>query len=226
MTTLTGISEEDVFSDFLSSLYELAGGSKDVFNDIEKSWQEMINKMVVNDFIFNEEFQEKLKAWRKKVADLNREKIEKGMSPQTYKARLEELNKEYQGYMNEAREDLQVYKDAGIVADTDSHSQQATMNSINNISYDQADSLIGILTSHTIVQERISQGVDMLNVKFDQALIPITETRDIAADSRDILAGMAIHVEEIRDGVVDTLVPRIKNMDTEITRMRKAVEER
>ena len=93
------------------------------------------------------------------------------------------------------------------------------------MSYTQADSLIGIATAQQIALEQSRDRLDMLNVKADQVYMLTIESRDIAADSRQILAGMAIHVEEIRDGMVDTLVPAIKDMRSDLAKVRKLVEE-
>lgn len=115
-------------------------------------------------------------------------------------------------------------KDLGLDK-IDNSQQTATGKSISNISYTQADSLVGIATAQQIALEQSRDRLDMLNVKADQVYMVAIESRDIAADSRQILAGMAIHVEEIRDGMVDTLVPAIKDMRSDLAKVRKLVEE-
>ncbi len=115
-------------------------------------------------------------------------------------------------------------KDLGLDK-IDNSQQTATGKSLENISYTQADSLVGIATAQQIAQEQSRDRLDMLNVKADQVYMVAIESRDIAADSRQILAGMAIHVEEIRDGMVDTLVPAIKDMRSDLAKVRKLVEE-
>lgn len=103
--------------------------------------------------------------------------------------------------------------------------QSATANSISNISYDQADSLVGIGMAQQMAIEQSRDRLDILNTRFDDVMGGMVEQRNISADSREILAGMAIHVEEIRDGVVDTIVPAIKDMRGELTKVRKVLEE-
>jgi hypothetical protein len=112
-----------------------------------------------------------------------------------------------------------------ITGYTGKDSQTATGKSLDKMSYTQADSLVGIATAQQMTQEQSRDRLDMLNVKADQMYMTNIEVRDIAADSRDILAGMALHVEEIRDGMVDTVVPAIKDMRSELTKVRKALEE-
>ena len=43
---LTGTTAENVYDDFLNSLYDLADGSEDVMDDIAENWQKMVNHMV------------------------------------------------------------------------------------------------------------------------------------------------------------------------------------
>ena len=139
-------------------------------------------------------------------------------------------------------------EELGLYNGKNGSQQSATANSISNISYDQADAITGILLGHTIIFEQIKAillGMDvddvgnivqqggvspetseltLLNANAELLFAVNSETRDIAADSRDILAGMAIHVEEIRDGMVETVVPRIKNIDDNLTKVYKIVE--
>lgn len=226
MEKLTTTTEESVFSDFLNQLYALSDGSQEVFTDISKGWQEMVNKMVINNLV-GEKYQDDLSKWRQRLYELNKQKQEnkEAMTPEIYKQRLKELNEEYQDIVKKAQSDINEYKEAGIIASTDNFNQSATAKSISNISYDQANSLVGIGISTQAAVEQSRERLDIINTRFDEMFIHMRECYDVAADSRDILAGMAIHVEEIRDGVVDSLVPRIKNMDSELSRIRKLVEE-
>ena len=225
MEIMTTTTNESVFSQFLSQLKELANGADDVFSNIAKDWQDMVNEMIVNNFI-GDAYQEQLEKWREKIYELNKKYKEGGMSMQEYKKGLADLEAEYRSYVNEAKQEINEYKEAGIITNPEEKAQQtATGKSIQNISYNQADSLVGIATAQQIALEQSRDRLDMLNVKADQVYMLAIESRDIAADSRQILAGMAIHVEEIRDGMVDTLVPAIKDMRSDLAKVRKLVEE-
>lgn len=70
---LTTTTSEDVFDGFLNSLYELADGADDVFEDIEQDWQKMVNKMVINNFVAKQ-FEDKLKLWYEDLAQLQKDK--------------------------------------------------------------------------------------------------------------------------------------------------------
>lgn len=70
---LTTTTSEDVFDGFLNSLYELADGADDVFENIEEDWQKMVNKMVINNFVAKQ-FEDKLKLWYEDLAQLQKDK--------------------------------------------------------------------------------------------------------------------------------------------------------
>ena len=86
----------------------------------------------------------------------------------------------------------------------------------------QFDALYGVTQTNSGLDTAVE--ISLLTARAENILSVASQSRDIAADSRDILAGMAIHVEEIRDGVVDTIVPRIKNIDDNLNKVYKIVE--
>lgn len=219
--TLTTTTEDDVFSDFLNSLYELADGSETVFDDIADNWQKMVNKMVINNFI-GSQYQDELKKWFDELSKVNERRL-KGGSIYDYKKDIKDLQLWKEDIIRRGQEDLEFYRDMGLVQSSGSE-PSAQAKSLSNISYDQADTLVGIAFAMQIALEQSRGELSILNATTEKINAVSSEYRDIAADSRDILAGMAIHVEEIRDGVVDTIVPRIKNIDDEIVKVRKVVE--
>lgn len=228
MKVMTTTTEESVFTQFLSQLKELAKGSSDVFSNMAVEWQEMVNEMIVDNFV-GDTYQQKLKEWREQIYKLNKrykEQSEGGMTMAEYKKALADLESDYQSYLKEAQEELNVYKAAGIVSDpSEKSSQSATANGIKEASYEQASSIVGILTAGQIIWEQQKNGQNVLNANILDLTAVNSEHRDIASDSRDILAGMAIHVEEIRDGMVDTLVPKIKSMESALTNIERYVKE-
>ena len=228
---LTTTNEDDVFSGFMDSLYALADGSEDVFDDIAENWQKMVNRMAINSLLASD-IQRDMKSWYQRLADVNKAYAE-NKDMKAYKDALEQLKKDYNTSMENAQERLEQLRELGVIQNTDSvRDQSATASSAEKITYDQADAMLGILTAQQIVQEQIkailegqvarpAEGTSIYDATSSQLMSVTSEYRDIAADSRDILAGMAIHVEEIRDGVVDTIVPRIQNIDEEIVKVRK-----
>lgn len=227
---LTTTTEENVFDDFMNDLYALADGSEDVFEQMADNWQKMVNKMVINSVIA-EKYREQLKKWYNgmsdELAELNKQKD--SLSEEEYERRLrlitEKYGADYKEILKSGEADVNALKQIGLLKGTPSSEQSATANGIQQITSDQASAIEGRLTAIQIAQEQMLQQETLMTAKAEQLLYNGNEIRDIAADSRDILAGMAIHVEEIRDGMVETLVPRIKNIDETLTKVKKLVEE-
>lgn len=155
---LTTTTEENVFDDFLNSLYELADGSEDVFDDIADAWQKMVNKMVVNNLIGNK-FQEKLKKWYEELAKLNEAKTAEGsnMSDEVYRARLEALKAEYNDMVKDAQSEIGALRDAGVIKTTDSYSQEASSKGFQSMGQDTAEELNGRFTALQISGDTIAQ---------------------------------------------------------------------
>lgn len=59
---IVGTSFGSVFDDMLSSLYDLGDGAEDVFSGISDSWQQMINRMVINNMLA-EDMRKELQDW-------------------------------------------------------------------------------------------------------------------------------------------------------------------
>lgn len=111
-----GTTRENVFSDFLDDLYDLAGGAKDVTENIAKDWQQMVNQMVINNTV-GTKMQEQLSGWYDDLAELNREysKENSVMDDETYKQELDRLKERYEGFVEESQEDIRRLTEAGII---------------------------------------------------------------------------------------------------------------
>lgn len=110
---LTTTSEENVYDDFLESLYNLADGSEDVTEDIAENWQKMINRMAVNNLVA-ENFREKLKLWYEDLADLN-QRLAEGMDPDEYNAGLQALQDRYNKMVSDATGDIERLSQIGVI---------------------------------------------------------------------------------------------------------------
>ncbi len=164
--TLTTTTEEDVFDDFLSSLHDLADGSEDVFDDIAGAWQEMVNRMVVNNLV-GANFQKKLTAWYEKLAKLNEDKTageEDGgaMSDAEYLRQLDALKKEYEGYVTDAQTEIESLRNAGIIKSTDEYTQEASTKGFQSMSQDTADELNGRFTALQISGDTIARQAEQI----------------------------------------------------------------
>lgn len=109
-----GTTRESVFDDFLSQMYELANGSKDVMDNIAENWQEMVNKMVINNII-GEEMREKLSGWYTELAEKNKDYTNGLISEEEYLAALERLKNAYTDYVNEGQQQIEQFTELGII---------------------------------------------------------------------------------------------------------------
>ena len=151
---LTTTTEQNIFDSFLDSLYNLADGSEDVFDDIAENWQKMVNKMVVNNLVGNS-FQEKLNVWYDDLATaVSKRSSAKGdkeamkAANKEFQATLDDLKERYEGYMSAAQEEMEVFKEMGIVQSSTevsatSQNQSASVQAMERINTDQAEELIG-----------------------------------------------------------------------------------
>lgn len=111
---LTGTTKENVFDDFLSSLYDLADGAEDVTKDIADNWQKMVNRMVINNLIAKD-FQDQLEKWYQRLADLQGDRAEGRINDKTYGNRLNDLLEEYNKLFGEAEGKVEEFTKLGII---------------------------------------------------------------------------------------------------------------
>lgn len=111
---LTTTTKENVFDDFLNSLYDLADGSEDVMEDIAKNWQQMVNRMVVNNLI-GAKMQEQLENWYEQLANLNRQRTNGEIGDSYYKQQLERLQNLYNSYVQQGADQIEQFRQMGII---------------------------------------------------------------------------------------------------------------
>ena len=155
MERLTTTSEDNVFDDFMDSLYNLADGSEDVMNDIADNWQKMVNKMVVNNLVGNQ-FQDDLKAWYKKLADTMKKRTEDGNTKELQNE-LDGLKDEYNDYVAAAQAQIEQLREMGIIqasSDATSQEQSASVQAMERITTDQAEELIGRMNAGQMIWQQ------------------------------------------------------------------------
>ena len=146
---LTTTTADATFDNFLNSLYELANKSEDVFKDIADNWQEMVNKMVINNLI-GKNFQSQIESWYEKLAKLNERRNKGEITNEDYQRELENLRQEYEGYVKKAQQDIEDYRNAGIISVVGGESQyeqSASSKAWQTMSQDTADELNGRFTA-------------------------------------------------------------------------------
>ena len=111
---LTTTTADNVFDDFLDSLYNLADGSEDVTEQIAEDWQSMVNRMVINNLVI-EKFRERLKGWYEDLANLNQRLANGEISPEQYQIELNGLKDGYTEMVNEAKGEIDQFTEMGII---------------------------------------------------------------------------------------------------------------
>ena len=111
-----GTSRNSVFDDFLNSLYDLADGSEEVFENIEKNWQQMVNHMVINNLI-GAKMQQDLEKWYEELAELNRQRTKEGstMTDDFYKSELKRLQDDYTSLVESGQQQIEQFREMGII---------------------------------------------------------------------------------------------------------------
>lgn len=111
---LTTTTEENVFDDFLDSLYSLADGSEDVTEEIAKNWQQMVNKMVINNLVI-EKFRGRLTEWYADLVKANDELANGGINETEYQSRIDALGESYNNILSDAQNEIDTFTEMGLI---------------------------------------------------------------------------------------------------------------
>lgn len=225
---LTTTTADNVFDDFLNSLYDLADGSEDVFEDIEKGWQQMVNKMAINNIV-GAKFQEQLKAWYDDLAKVNQERTEGTITDAEYKKKLDALKEQYDKYVKDAQNNINSLRDLDIVKDADKSSseQKASGRGFETMSQDTAEELNGRFTAVAESNYRIEAATQQQTVAITELrgdmLVLMTQSQsmaNIADETRTILANSYLELQEIRENT-GAIVKPIKQIQKDIAEVKQ-----
>lgn len=170
---LTTTTKENIFDDFLGSLYGLADGSEEVMDNIADNWQKMVNRMAVNNLV-GAKFQKNLEEWYENLAKLNEARTNGEITDEEYRKRLDALKAEYDGYVESAKRDIETLRTEGIVKATEENSgvtQSGKAGAFTTMSQDQAGKLEGLFVSG-----------QMHWASMDDKLTDVTRQMDEAGD--------------------------------------------
>lgn len=198
--SLTTTTKEDVFSGFLDSLYDLADGSETVFEDIADNWQQMVNKMAINNLV-GAKFQKQLEQWYNSLGMLNEQKSKGMISDYEYRNRLEGLKTEYDNYVKQAQNDIETLKREGIIKSTSdedssdsSKSSKTSGSSFSSMSYDQGTKLEGLFTNGLIVWKSIDG-------KMTDVATQMSAAASTLAKIEENTAATALSLREIKNDI-------------------------
>ena len=187
---ITGTTFDNVFDGMLNSLNEFANGSKDVFDDVAKNWQKMINKMVINNIVG-----ERLQKDAKKIHDM----ISKAYDPKTNTINnkvLDEAKALYDASIRKETDIINAYKSAGIIRRKDSE-QNASANGVSNITYEQANNIVALTTAGNISRDQIKDLVNSVMSNVSAMAMLSSSTNSAVLEIRNLMIYNNSYLEDI-----------------------------
>lgn len=201
---LTTTTKDNVFDSFLNSLYGLANGSEKVFDEIAENWQEMVNKMAVNNLV-GAKFQKNLETWYENLAKLNKARTSGEITDAEYRKRLDALKQEYEDYVKSARNDIEQLMNEGIIKETDKTggtTQSGKSGAFMTMSQDQGTKLEGLFVSGQMHWASIDDRVEDITVRMSDAQGHLKKIEDNTGSSAQSLKDIKEEMKKItRDGV-------------------------
>lgn len=212
-------SLDNVFDSALSSLQKYADGTEDVFDEINQNWQQMINNMLVNSAIGNR-LRSEIEAWYEQwYAAYDNDKSLDGQE-------IANLKQQYNEIIQNAKDEIDALREAGLVRDIDEDSQSATAKAVSNITYDQANVIDGRLTAIQICTEQQltelqvhSKLQERMAVSLDEISMPL---RDIDANI-ETMVGIQTSMNEHLEAI-SANTKCLPAMAADINKMKKKME--
>ena len=214
---LTGMSFDSMYDSFVDNLMDMKYDAKAASEDISEYF---MRAMLSNKI--GELYSEKLEDWWKKF----------GASMEDNELTEEErkaLQDEYMQYVDEAmklRDELAAATGYDKISQ-ESTSQSASSKGFQTMSQDTGEELNGRFTALQIAGEEIknqniiqSQSLNLLTVKADALLSINTETRNIADDTRDLIAQSYLELVQISENT-GAIVKPIQQMQRDIAEVKK-----
>jgi len=216
---LIGMSFDSMYDSFVSSLMDMEKSAEDFADDISKYFmQAMLSNAI------GERFSDKLRAWYDKFGEAMKDD---GTLDNNER---KELMDEYMGYVDEA---MKLRDELAAATGYDKISQESTSQSSSSrgfgteMTHEDAGELSGRFTALQIAGEEIknqniiqSQSLNLLTVKADALLSIDTETRNIADDTRDLIAQSYLELVQISENT-GAIVKPIQQMQRDIAEVKK-----
>ena len=202
--SLTTTTKDNVFDEFLGSLYDLADGSEDVMENIADNWQQMVNRMAVNNLV-GAKFQKNLEDWYERLAELNEARTNGEITDAEYRKRLDALKAEYEGYVENAKRDIETLRTEGIVKATDENSgvtQSGKAGAFTTMSQDQAGKLEGLFVSGQMHWASMDDKLTDVTLQMDEAGDHLRQIATNTGSSAQSLGEIKEDIKKmIRDGL-------------------------
>lgn len=216
---LIGLSFDSMYDSFISSLMDMEKSAEDFADDISKYFmQAMLSNAI------GEQFSDKLRTWYDKFGEAMKDD---GTLDNNER---KELMDEYMGYVDEAmklRDELAAATGYDKISQ-ESYSQSSSSRGFGTeMTHEDAGELNGRFTALQITGEEIknqniiqSQSLNLLTVKADALLSINTETRNIADDTRDLIAQSYLELVQISENT-GAIVKPIQQMQRDIAEVKK-----
>lgn len=216
---LIGMSFDSMYDSFISSLMDMEKSAENFADDISKYFmQAMLSNAI------GEQFSDKLRTWYDKFGEAMKDD---GTLDNNER---KELMDEYMGYVDEAmklRDELAAATGYDKISQ-ESYSQSSSSRGFGTeMTHEDAGELNGRFTALQITGEEIknqniiqSQSLNLLTVKADALLSINTETRNIADDTRDLIAQSYLELVQISENT-GAIVKPIQQMQRDIAEVKK-----
>lgn len=211
---LTGISFESMYDSFIDTLMDMDASAEDAADNIAEYF---MRAMLSNKI--GELYSEKLEAWWNKFG----KSMEDNELTETER---EALQNEYMQYVEEAmkiRDEIAAV--TGYTSSTSS-SQESTKKGFAAASQDSIEELNGRFTALQIAGEEIknqsvtqSQSLNILTMKADTLISINIETKNIADDTRDLIASSYLELVQISENTGAIIKP-IQQMQKDIAEVK------
>lgn len=202
---LTQTTFDSVYDSFVDRLMDMKASASDFSDDLN----EMFMRSLLSDEM-GTKYYDKLKGWyakwseAMKLEDETRRKLE-----------LDSLREEYESYVDSAIQERNDLADTiGYTGDSSSSSQSATGKGFQTMSQDTGEELNGRFTALQTAGEEVknqsviqSQSLNLLTARADTILSVNTETRNIADETRTILANSYLELVQISENTGAIIKP-------------------
>ena len=163
----------------MDSLYEIANGSEDVMDEIAENWQEMINRMVVNN-VLGTKVQEDLKKWYDDLYKLQDDYNHNLFGQDAYQQELERLKNSYNDIVANSQQQIEDFRSMGIIKPLETAAQEAkkyfedileswkdTLTDLESTTKDWKNTLIDQIFSDLVESAILNAPVTMGEKTFD-----------------------------------------------------------
>lgn len=221
---LIGMSFDSMYDSFISSLMDMEKSAEDFADDISKYFmQAMLSNAI------GEQFSDKLRAWYDRFGNSMKND---GTLDSDEMDKLLNGDGDFMGWNEMVDEAMKLRDELAAATGYDKISQESTSQSASSkgfqaMSQDTGEELNGRFTALQIAGEEIknqniiqSQSLNLLTVKADALLSINTETRNIADDTRDLIAQSYLELVQISENT-GAIVKPIQQMQRDIAEVKK-----